>query len=191
MDAEDGNFVPLWRAVPSAKRPNYRFLASGGILRRDVVLKMLDGLFLFRNKPFHEVTDCPHPLVGHSLNGLVNGLIHSDRPDFVPLADRVFDVIGEVLSLNDINLPEILREAANDPRRLDEYLDQIERVDPKRLLQYEEATGIALARANVDFSGFQTANAEAEERRLMIGWPSSDSLATKLNACTSRSCPMR
>ena len=83
------------------------------------------------------------------------------------LADRVFDVIGEVLSLNDVNLPEILREAANDPRRLDEYLDQIERVDPKRLLQYEEATGIALARGNVDFSGFQTANAEAEERRLM------------------------
>ncbi len=35
------------------------------------------------------------------------------------------------------------------------------------LLQYEEATGIALARANVDFSGFQQANAEAEERRLM------------------------
>ena len=83
------------------------------------------------------------------------------------LADRVFDVIGEVLSLNDVNLPEILREAANDPRRLDEYLDQIERVDPQRLLQYEQATGIALARANVDFSGFQTKNAEAEERRLM------------------------
>lgn len=83
------------------------------------------------------------------------------------LADRIFDVIGEVLSLNDINLPDILREAANDPRRLDEYLDQIERVDPQLLLQYEKATGIALARANVDFSGFQTQNAEAEERRLM------------------------
>jgi len=37
------------------------------------------------------------------------------------LADRVFDVIGEVLSLNDVNLPEILREVAHDPRRLDEY----------------------------------------------------------------------
>jgi superfamily II DNA or RNA helicase len=83
------------------------------------------------------------------------------------LADRIFDVIGEVLSLNDVNLPDILREAANDPRRLDEYLDQIERVDPARLLEYEKATGIALARANVDFSGFQTKNAEAEERRLM------------------------
>jgi hypothetical protein len=83
------------------------------------------------------------------------------------LADRVFDVIGEVLSINDVNLPDILREASFDPRRLDDYLDQIARIDPGKLKQYEEATGIALARANVDFSGFQQANAEAEERRLM------------------------
>jgi superfamily II DNA or RNA helicase len=83
------------------------------------------------------------------------------------LADRVFDVIGEVLSINDVNLPDILREAAFDPRRLDDYLDQIARIDPNKLKQYEQATGIALARANVDFSGFQQANAEAEERRLM------------------------
>ena len=33
-----------------------------------------------------------------------------------------------------------------------------ERVDPERLLQYEQATGIALARGNVDSSGFQTAS---------------------------------
>ncbi|MGD0905300.1 MAG: helicase-related protein, partial [Terracidiphilus sp.] len=83
------------------------------------------------------------------------------------LADRVFDVLGEVLSLNDVNLPEMLREAAHDPRRLDEYLDIIGNVDPLRLVRYEQATGIALARANVDFSGFQKANVEAEERRLM------------------------
>jgi hypothetical protein len=83
------------------------------------------------------------------------------------LADRVFDVIGEVLSLNDVNLPEMLREAAHDPRRLDEYLDKIERIDPARLREYEDATGVALARANVDFSAFQRSNAEAEERRLM------------------------
>ena len=42
-----------------------------------------------------------------------------------------------------------------------------QRIDPQRLKEYEQATGIALARANVDFSGFQQANAEAEERRLM------------------------
>jgi len=85
----------------------------------------------------------------------------------VVLADRVFDVIGEVLSLNDVNLPEMLREAAHDPRRLEEYLDRIEKIDPAKLQQYEQATGIALARANVDFSAFQRANAEVEERRLM------------------------
>jgi hypothetical protein len=85
----------------------------------------------------------------------------------VVLADRVFDVIGEVLSLNDVNLPDMLREAAHDPRRLDEYLDRIDRINPARLQQYEQATGIALARANVDFSAFQRTNAEVEERRLM------------------------
>lgn len=83
------------------------------------------------------------------------------------LEGRVFDVIGEVLSLNDVNLPEILREAAYDPRRLDEYIDQIERIDPLKLKQYEEATGIALARAHVDFTDFQRRNLEIEEGRLM------------------------
>jgi superfamily II DNA or RNA helicase len=83
------------------------------------------------------------------------------------LEGRVFDVIGEVLSLNDINLPDMLREAAVDPRRLDDYLDQIDRIDPDRLKEYEQATGIALARGHVDFSGFQQQNLEVEERRLM------------------------
>lgn len=83
------------------------------------------------------------------------------------LQGRVFDVIGEVLSLNSVNLPEMLREAAYDPRRLADYIDQIERIDPNKLKEYEDATGIALARAHVDFSAFQRQNLEAEERRLM------------------------
>jgi superfamily II DNA or RNA helicase len=83
------------------------------------------------------------------------------------LEGRVFDVIGEVLSLNDVNLPDMLRDAAYDPRRLDEYLDQIDRINPAKLREYEEATGIALARSHVDFSAFQRRNLEVEERRLM------------------------
>ena len=83
------------------------------------------------------------------------------------LGDRVFDVVGEVLSLNGVNLPEMLREAAYEPGRLDDCLDAIERIDPKQLELYEDATGIALARAHVDFSSFARANLEAEERRLM------------------------
>ena len=83
------------------------------------------------------------------------------------LGDRVFDVVGEVLSLNKINLPDMLREVAYEPRRLDDYLDVIDQIDPELLGHYEEATGIALARAHVDFSSFAQANLEAEERRLM------------------------
>jgi superfamily II DNA or RNA helicase len=81
--------------------------------------------------------------------------------------DRVYDVVGEILSLNLVNLPEMLRDAAYDPRRLDEYLGQIDRIDPERLHRYENATGIALARSSVDFSAFQQANYEVEEQRLM------------------------
>ena len=83
------------------------------------------------------------------------------------LGDRVFDVVGEVLSLNKVNLPDMLREVAYEPRRLDDYLDAIDRIDPELLDRYEEATGIALARGHVDFSAFVKANLEAEERRLM------------------------
>lgn len=83
------------------------------------------------------------------------------------LEGRVFDVIGEVLSLNQVNLSEMLRDGAYDPRRLADYIDQIDRMDPGKLKEYEEATGIALARAHVDFSAFQRQNLEAEERRLM------------------------
>ena len=83
------------------------------------------------------------------------------------LGDRVFDVVGEVLALNKVNLPDMLREVAYEPRRLDDYLDIIDRIDPELLDRYEDATGIALARGHVDFTAFAQANLEAEERRLM------------------------
>ena len=98
---------------------------------------------------------------------ILDCLLHKLETMKASLAGRVFDVIGEVLALNDVNLPEMLREAAVDPRRLDDYLDQIDHIDPLRLAEYEKATGIALARAHVDFSGLQKQNLEVEERRLM------------------------
>jgi len=81
--------------------------------------------------------------------------------------ERVYDVIGEILALNKIDLAEILREAVYNPHRLEEYLEIIEKIDPERLKEYEKITGIALAQAYVDFSAFQKKNFVAEERRLM------------------------
>ena len=93
------------------------------------------------------------------------------------LGDRVFDVVGEVLSLNRINLPEMLREVTYAPGQLDDYLNVIEQIDPELLGLYEDATGIALARGHVDFSSFAQANLEAEERRLMPRYVESHFLA--------------
>ncbi|MFQ5754029.1 MAG: helicase-related protein, partial [bacterium] len=100
---------------------------------------------------------------GRILHRLLEKLLQMNEA----LEGRVFDVIGEVLSLNDVNLTEMLREAAYDPGRLDEYIDQIDKIDPKKLKEYEEATGIALARSHVDFSDFQQKNFDIEEKRLM------------------------
>ncbi len=110
---------------------------------------------------------------GHILHRLLEKLDQMSQA----LEGRVFDVIGEVLSLNDVNLTEMLREAAYDPRRLDEYIDQIDRIDPRKLQEYERATGIALARAHVDFSEFQRQNLEVEERRLMPSYVEAQFLA--------------
>ncbi len=83
------------------------------------------------------------------------------------LGDRVFDVIGEVLSLNNVNLPEMLRDVAYEPSGLVDHLDVIEQIDPSILERHEEATGIALARAHVNIDSFAKANLLTEERRLM------------------------
>ena len=81
--------------------------------------------------------------------------------------ERVYDVIGEILTINKVDLAEILREAAYNPQRLEEYLEIIENIDPKKLEEYEKMTRIALARAYVDFPNFQKKNFIIEEKRLM------------------------
>ena len=83
------------------------------------------------------------------------------------LGGRVFDVIGLLLRLNDVKLEEMLREAAYNPRRIDEYEDQIQRISPERLKEFEEATGIAMATSHVDLRHIREQDYRSEERRLM------------------------
>jgi superfamily II DNA or RNA helicase len=81
--------------------------------------------------------------------------------------DRVFDVVGTLLTLNGVNVEDMLREAAYNPMRLDEYAAQIEAISMERLEEYERATGIALATRQVDLDKVRPKDWRSEERRLM------------------------
>ena len=83
------------------------------------------------------------------------------------LGNRVFDVIGQLLRLNEVDLEEMMREATYNPRRLEEYEYKIARISPDRLRELEEATGVALATSKVDLALTRQRDFRSEERRLM------------------------
>lgn len=88
----------------------------------------------------------------------------------IAMGDRVFDVIGQLLQLNDIRFEDLVREATYTPALEDEALEQIERLNPGRLEALEQATGVALATTHVDLSQIrrtQTQDYVSEEQRLM------------------------
>jgi superfamily II DNA or RNA helicase len=83
------------------------------------------------------------------------------------LGGRVFDVIGLLLQLNNLDLEEMLREAAYNPQQAREFEEQIDRISPEKLKDLEQATGIALAVSQVDLSPIREQDRRSEERRLM------------------------
>ena len=83
------------------------------------------------------------------------------------LGDRVFDVVGEVLSLNKVNLRTCSARWRTSRGASTTTSTKSSGSTHANSMLYEDATGIALARAHVDFSSFATAILEAEERRLM------------------------
>src|SRR5713101_2656504 len=83
------------------------------------------------------------------------------------LGDRVFDVVGQLLALNEIRLEDMLREAAINPARIEEYTGQIEQLSLEQLSQLEQATGVALATSQVDLTWVRGTDVRSQERRLM------------------------
>lgn len=86
------------------------------------------------------------------------------------LGDRVFDVIGQLLRLNEIQFEEMVREATYGKAAEDEAIEQIEHLDPKRITELEEATGVALATSHIDLSRIRRTQDQdyvSEEQRLM------------------------
>jgi superfamily II DNA or RNA helicase len=85
----------------------------------------------------------------------------------VQLGDRVFDVVGQLLALNEIRLEDMLREVAMNRARVEEYTGQIERLSTAQLAQLEQATGVALATSQVDLAWVHGTDIRSQERRLM------------------------
>jgi len=83
------------------------------------------------------------------------------------LGDRVFDVVGQLLALNEIRLEDMLREVAVNPARIEEYTGQIGQLSTEQLQELEQATGVALATSQVDLAWVQGTDIRSQERRLM------------------------
>ncbi|RBM22969.1 helicase-related protein [Streptomyces sp. PT12] len=85
------------------------------------------------------------------------------------LNGRVYDVIGELLTLNGVDFERLVKETLANPTRAnrDAAVAEINRLDPEKLAEYEEATGIALAKKYVDTDWVRGQNVISEERRLM------------------------
>lgn len=86
------------------------------------------------------------------------------------MGDKVFDVIGQLLQLNEINFEDLLKEATYSKDKEDEAVEKLEQLDPDIIKNLEEATGIALATSHVDLSHVRKIKEQdylSEERRLM------------------------
>ncbi|MDS1348482.1 protein NO VEIN domain-containing protein, partial [Planktothrix agardhii] len=86
------------------------------------------------------------------------------------MGDRVFDVIGQLLQVNEIRFEDLVREATYSQADEDEAMETIDRLTPERLQALEKATGLALATSHVDLTQIcttQTQDYRSEEQRLM------------------------
>ena len=83
------------------------------------------------------------------------------------LQGRVYDVIGDLLTLNGIDFERLVKDTLLNPARIDAAKAQINRMTAAKYQEYQQATGIALARRHVDMEWVRERDFTSEERRLM------------------------
>lgn len=85
------------------------------------------------------------------------------------LGGRVYDVLGELLTINGVDFERLVKETLANPTRAnrDAAIAAINRLDASKLAQYERDTGIALAKKYVDIEWVRGQNFVSDERRLM------------------------
>jgi superfamily II DNA or RNA helicase len=83
------------------------------------------------------------------------------------LQGRVYDVIGELLTLNGLDFERLVKDTLSNPSRTTAALGEIDRLSADKLEEYDRLTGVALAKRNVDLDWVRGQDFLSEERRLM------------------------
>lgn len=85
----------------------------------------------------------------------------------IDLGDKVYDVVGQVLTQGGLDFERLLRDAMIEPERVDAAAREITALDPEAYAAYERDIGIAQATRNVDVTWVRKRDWRSEERRLM------------------------
>lgn len=83
------------------------------------------------------------------------------------MGDRVFDVIGQLMRVNDVRFEDLVREATTSQQAEEDACEQIEQLSREKLEKLERDTGIALATSHVQIQTTQRRDFRSEEQRLM------------------------
>lgn len=81
--------------------------------------------------------------------------------------DRIFDVIGTFLRVEGLNVEDVLRDAAINPRRAEDFIHDVEKLSKERVEALLSATDVALARKQLDLNDLHRRTQLHEDLRLM------------------------
>ncbi len=81
--------------------------------------------------------------------------------------DRIFDVIGTFLRVEGLNVEDVLREAAVNPRRAADFIHDVEKLSKERVTELIQATDVSLARKQLDLNDLHRRTQLHEDLRLM------------------------
>lgn len=98
---------------------------------------------------------------------LLERLHHKLETMKTALQGRVYDVIGDLLTLNGIDFERLVKDTLLNPSRIEAAKQQINRMTTEKYQEYQQATGIALAKRHVDMEWVRERDFTSEERRLM------------------------
>lgn len=82
-------------------------------------------------------------------------------------SDRIFDVIGPFLRAKNLNPEDVLRDAAINPKRATDFVNDVQRLSSEDLERLRSTTDVALARRQLDLSQLNGRTQLHEDLRLM------------------------